>query len=168
MLSRKTAGNGSIQIALSEAGRLKVVPPYSPDRIVKIKDIESCRWHAEGRYWTVPKTDDAVSHLLALFEGETVDVEASLRVAMGQNPGHKSEAHTELASSQALLNQVRQAIRRKHYSNKTEEAYVGWIKRFVFFHQKRHPAEMAEQEIGQYLSHLATRSRVSASTQNQD
>ncbi len=141
--------------------------PYSPDRIAKIKGIKNRRWNAEGRYWTVPRTDEAVSHLLTLFAGETVDVETSLLVATGQNPGHKSEAHTEVASSQALLNQVRQAIRRKHYSNKTEEAYVGWIKRFVFFHHKRHPSEMAEQEIGQCLSHLATRSRVSASTQNQ-
>ena len=140
---------------------------YSPDRIAKIKGVNGRRWHVEGRYWTVPRTDEAVSHLLTLFAGETVDVETSLRVATGQNPGHTSEVHTEIASSQALPNQVRQAIRRKHYSHKTEEAYVGWIKRFVFFHHKRHPAEMAEQELGQYLSHLATRSHVSASTQNQ-
>ena len=66
-----------------------------------------------------------------------------------------------------LLDQVRQAIRTRHYSPKTEEAYVGWIKRFIFFHNKRHPAEMGEVEIGQFLSSLATDSCVSASTQNQ-
>jgi len=49
----------------------------------------------------------------------------------------------------------------------TEKAYIGWIKRFIFFHNKRHPAEMGEKEIGQFLSSLATDSRVSASTQNQ-
>lgn len=66
-----------------------------------------------------------------------------------------------------LLDQVRQAIRTRHYSYMTEKAYVGWIKRFIFFHNKRHPAEMGEAEIGRFLSSLATESHVSASTQNQ-
>jgi site-specific recombinase XerD len=66
-----------------------------------------------------------------------------------------------------LLDQVRQAIRTRHYSIKTEEAYVGWIKRFIFFHNKRHPAEMGEQEIARFLSSLATERHVAASTQNQ-
>src|SRR4029453_4215293 len=54
-----------------------------------------------------------------------------------------------------LLDQVRQAIRTRHYSYMTEKAYVGWIKRFIFFHNKRHPAEMGEAEIGRFLSSLA-------------
>lgn len=66
-----------------------------------------------------------------------------------------------------LLDQVRQAIRTRHYSYMTEKAYVGWIKRFILFHNKRHPAEMGEAEIGRFLSSLATESHVSASTQNQ-
>jgi hypothetical protein len=51
-----------------------------------------------------------------------------------------------------LLDEVRQAIRTRHYSFRTEKAYVHWIKRFIFFHNKRHPAEMAEAEIAQFLS----------------
>ena len=66
-----------------------------------------------------------------------------------------------------LLDQVRQAIRRRHYSDRTEKAYVHWIKTFIFFHNKRHPAEMAETEIARFLSSLATEGHVSASTQNQ-
>ena len=66
-----------------------------------------------------------------------------------------------------LLDQVRQAIRTRHYSYRTEKAYVHWIKRYIFFHDKRHPAEMAELEIGRFLSSLATEGHVSASTQNQ-
>ena len=54
-----------------------------------------------------------------------------------------------------LLDQVRQAIRTRHYSYMTEKAYVGWIKRFIFFHNKRHPAGMGESEIAQFLSSLA-------------
>lgn len=55
-----------------------------------------------------------------------------------------------------LLEQVRQAIRTRHYSDRTEKAYAHWIKRFIFFHNKRHPAEMGEAEIGRFLSGLAT------------
>jgi integron integrase len=66
-----------------------------------------------------------------------------------------------------LLDQVRQAIRSRHLSYNTEQAYVGWIKRFIFFHKKRHPKEMGESEIGQFLSCFATDAHVAASTQNQ-
>lgn len=66
-----------------------------------------------------------------------------------------------------LLEQVREAIRSRHYSCRTEKAYVGWIRRFILFHGKRHPAEMAEAEINAFLSHLAVEKHVSASTQNQ-
>jgi integrase-like protein len=65
-----------------------------------------------------------------------------------------------------LLDRVRIAIRTRHYSRRTEEAYVGWIRRFIFFHDKRHPAEMGEPEINSFLSSLAVRDHVSASTQN--
>ena len=62
-----------------------------------------------------------------------------------------------------LLEQVRQAIRARHYSDKTEKAYVHWIKRYIFFHDKRHPQEMAEAEIASFLSSLASDGHVSAS-----
>jgi integrase len=59
------------------------------------------------------------------------------------------------------------AIRTRHYSPSTEKAYVGWIKRFIFFHDKRHPDTMGEGEITAFISGLALRGRVSPSTQNQ-
>jgi integron integrase len=66
-----------------------------------------------------------------------------------------------------LLDQVRQAIRVRQYSPRTEQAYAGWIRRFILFHGKRHPSLMGEPEITRFLTHLAVRGRVSASTQNQ-
>jgi len=66
-----------------------------------------------------------------------------------------------------LLDQVRYAIRTKHYSLRTEEAYILWIKRFILFHNKRHPRDMGAQEINQFISHLAVKRNVAASTQNQ-
>lgn len=66
-----------------------------------------------------------------------------------------------------LLDQVRAKIRVKHYSRRTEDAYTDWITRFILFHNKRHPADMGEKEISEFLSHLAVDGNVSASTQNQ-
>jgi integron integrase len=66
-----------------------------------------------------------------------------------------------------LLDQVRQTIRRKHYSLRTEATYIDWIKRYIFFHQKRHPAEMGAPEMEQFLNYLAVKRQVAASTQNQ-
>jgi len=66
-----------------------------------------------------------------------------------------------------LLKQVRHHIRLRHYSIRTEEAYVRAVRRFILFHGKRHPAEMGVEEIRQFLSHLASHDRVAASTQNQ-
>jgi len=66
-----------------------------------------------------------------------------------------------------LLDVVSAALRARHYSPRTEKAYIGWIRRFILFHGKRHPREMAEPEIGEFLSTLATRDKVAASTQNQ-
>jgi integron integrase len=65
-----------------------------------------------------------------------------------------------------LLDQVRLAIRTRHYSIRTEEAYVQWIKRFILFHHKRHPKEMGADEVSQFLSDLAVQRHVAASTQN--
>jgi len=66
-----------------------------------------------------------------------------------------------------LLDRVRDAIRTRHYSRRTEKTYVAWIRRYIFFHNKRHPAEMGAPEITRFLTSLAVDRKVAASTQNQ-
>ena len=66
-----------------------------------------------------------------------------------------------------LLDQVRERIRLKHYSLRTEQAYMQWIRRYILFHGKRHPKDMGAPEVEAFLSHLATERKVSASTQTQ-
>ena len=70
-------------------------------------------------------------------------------------------------SEPKLLDRVRHAIRVRHYSRRTEEAYVHWIRRYIVFHRKTHQAQMGAPEISQFLTWLAVDRRVSASTQNQ-
>ncbi len=74
--------------------------------------------------------------------------------------------HLPPSSPPKLLDQVRAAIHLRHYSPRTEQAYVSWIRRFIVFHGKRHPGELGASEVTAFLSDLATRG-ASASTQNQ-
>lgn len=69
--------------------------------------------------------------------------------------------------SPRLLVQVKNAIQVRHYSIRTEQAYLHWVKRYIYFHNKKHPKEMGDIEITEFLSHLASKKNVSASTQNQ-
>ena len=66
-----------------------------------------------------------------------------------------------------LIDKTRNVLRLHHYSIRTEESYIQWIKRFIFFHNKRHPKEMGEKDVSAFLTHLAVDKHVSASTQNQ-
>jgi integron integrase len=71
-----------------------------------------------------------------------------------------------MSGSPRLLDQMRERIRVKHYSIRTEETYLHWVKRYILFHKKRHPVDMGALEVEAFLSHLATTANVSASTQN--
>ena len=66
-----------------------------------------------------------------------------------------------------LLDQVRDAIRKRHYSYRTEKQYVGWVRRFILFHGKRHPSALGGPEVEAFLSHLATDRHVASATQAQ-
>lgn len=72
-----------------------------------------------------------------------------------------------MSSPPRLLGQLRQELRVKHYSYRTEQTYSLWVRKFILFHGKRHPAEMGKPEIEAFLTHLATERDVAASTQNQ-
>lgn len=76
-------------------------------------------------------------------------------------------AQSEPSPPKKLLDQMREALQAQHYSIRTEEAYVDWVKRFILFHHKRHPKDMNAPEIQACLTHLAVERKVAASTQNQ-
>jgi len=76
-------------------------------------------------------------------------------------------AQTEAVPPPRLLDRVRSEVRLRHYSLRTEETYVDWVKRFIFYHNKRHPAEMGLTEVEAFLTHLALERHVASATQNQ-
>lgn len=88
-----------------------------------------------------------------------------VKLLICESPLNMSDEHT--TSRPRLLDQARNRLRVLHYSYRTEQAYLDWIKRYVLFHDKRHPAEMGAAQVEAFLTHLAVKSRVSASTQNQ-
>jgi integrase len=96
-----------------------------------------------------------------------VDVPSGCSAGAGTAGSAGGPPGVPVAVKPKLLDQVRDAIRTRHYSYRTEEAYVGWIRRFILFHRKRHPAEMGKPEIEQFLTELAVKRQVAASTQNQ-
>ncbi len=73
----------------------------------------------------------------------------------------------KIVGGSKLLGEMRDLIRRRHYSIRTEQAYLEWVKRYILFHGKRHPNEMDEPQIVAFLNHLAVKREVAASTQNQ-
>lgn len=87
----------------------------------------------------------------------------------GRSPGGETSGARPADANQQprLLDQVRTRLRVLHRSRRTEEAYVGWIRRYILFHGKRHPSAMGAAEIQAFLNDLATRLNVAASTQNQ-
>ena len=85
----------------------------------------------------------------------------------GKPNGQYPDPASSSAQPPKLLDRLREALCSRHYSRRTEQTYCHWVKRFIFFHNLRHPAQMAEPEINAYLTHLAVKEKVSASTQNQ-
>jgi integrase len=97
---------------------------------------------------------------VAMQTGSTAQ---SLEISPAASPARSSVSQR----SPKLLDAVRNEIRLRHYSIRTEHAYVDWIKRYIEFHGMRHPREMGASEVTRFLTHLATHDNVAANTQNQ-
>ncbi len=85
----------------------------------------------------------------------------------GAAPGAQTDAGSAAPGGERLLPRVRRVLRTRHYSRRTETAYVAWVRRYVRFHGLTHPSSMGEREVERFLSHLAVTGRVAPSTQNQ-
>lgn len=151
-----------IRIRPGEDGQLIVQLPYAPDHVAKIKTVAGRRWHVKEQHWTVPQGGETLSILLNLFPGKLVEVDPALGAKQTDNTGKPS-----LSVLVSVLADLRIALKARHYSRKTEQAYCHWVARFLHFHSGRFPTEMAEPDINRFLTYLALKEKVSASTQNQ-
>ena len=99
-------------------------------------------------------------------DSDSISYPTSLEAVLSR-PSAVHEAGPPTPPKPRLLDRVREAVRARHYSRRTEKTYVVWIRRYILFHGKRHPAQMGPVEITQFLSWLAVKEKVAASTQNQ-
>jgi integron integrase len=118
------------------------------------------------------KRPATATHNEVRFRGSYVDFLTGTMVAGYSDVAERLAALTDShapgsASPPQLLDRVRTAVRVRHYSRRTEQAYVEWIRRFILFHKKRHPSTMGPAEVSAFLAWLAVERRVSASTQTQ-
>lgn len=130
-----------------ESGRLTVLLPYSPERVAKIKTVPGRAWRASEKLWSVP--EGAAAQLRTLFADDHIEF---------ANDAKSSAPLTDMERARA-------ALRSRHMSPRTEESYLGWIRRYL--EDRRDPSEPAEAAISRFLSRLATEGHVASSTQNQ-
>ena len=103
-----------------EDKRIKLTLSYNSTYIKKIKTIPGYYWHPDKKYWSFPYSEDIFKKILSLFDGENI---------------HKKSSNMNINRKPKLLEQVRIVLRTKHYSIRTEESYLNWIKRFIFMNQ---------------------------------
>ena len=137
----------SIRLEPAEPGRLWARFVYTQERVQKIRSVPGRRWHQDEKAWSIPET--SVEELKSAFVGEAVEFRSAPAAA---------SPHAELHA------RSRACARARHLSPRTEEAYLGWIERFL----KSNAGEVPdEQAVSRFLTSLAVELKVSASTQNQ-
>jgi len=155
-----------VMIGRDASGNIKVTFDYNPTHVERVRTIPGRKWHPEEKYWTFPLSRQSLSQLWSVFSGEKIDVDPELADLL---PKKVAAVLTGQATqpSNPLFAQVRDLIRLKHYSIRTEKSYLPWIERYLLFHRNKDPQKMGASEIEDFLSHLAVDLNVSSSTQNQ-
>lgn len=142
----------SIRVSPGTPGRLVVRFPYSPEAVAKIKTVWGRHWHPEEKHWTVPDKPGMLERLKEVFAPDMVEAEPPRALP---------------PSAPLLLSKLRDAVRTKQYSPRTESAYSSWVVRFLTETAGKAVESLGKAEVGDFLTRLATVDNVSASTQNQ-
>ena len=142
-----------VKVSKDTSGKITVAFPYDPSRISKIKAIEGHKWNPDKKHWSFPDSEGVVHKILKVFGQEQVHIDPTLQ--------------SNLSPIIIILDKVSEAVQSRHYSRRTEQTYVNWVKRFIHFYSNCDPLEMGEKEVNAFLSHMAINEHVSASTQTQ-
>ena len=140
-----------VKVSRDNSGRLTVAFSYNPLLVAKVKTIEGYKWYPDKKHWSFPDSEVVLHKILKVFGQEQVHLDPALQVNL----------------SPITVDKLRKAVQTRHYSRRTEQTYVNWVKRFIHFYGNRDLLEMGEKEINAFLSHLAINEHVSASTQTQ-
>ena len=140
-----------VKVSRDTSGKITVAFPYDPSRISKIKTIEGHKWNPDKKHWSFPDSEGVLHKILKVFGQEQVHLDPALQSNL----------------SPIIFDKVHEAVQSRHYSRRTEQTYVNWVKRFIHFYGNQNFLEMGEKEVNAFLSHLAINEHVSASTQTQ-
>jgi integron integrase len=144
-----------LSISGQENGYLGIRFPYDAALLHSIKKVSNRRWDAEEKIWLVPNTQYHADQLLKIL----------FNTGLFHAP---SQEETGPILSKALLSdQNRQALESRHYSPRTNQAYCQWVERFLNFYKNRAPSSLGEKDVNTFLTALAVKEKVSASTQTQ-
>lgn len=146
-----------VKIRPGASGRITVSFPYDPEVVARLRTVKTRKWHPDGRYWSFEHSKPILDEIVSALAGQELDIDPSLGVKVPPNP----------FASKSVFDRARHLMRLKHYSMSTEKTYLAWMERYLLFHNHRDPREMSEKDIEAFLSHLAVKEKVSASTQNQ-
>jgi integrase/recombinase XerD len=174
------SGRGPIEIGPGPEGRLAVTLPYHPDLVRRIRGVEGRKWDAEGKRWTVPRSEGALGRLLELFEGEPVIVDpilgggarpAAARRAPpdARRPYRSRRAPDPGGAAGELLAWTREELKLRGYSPKTRRAYAGHVRRFLEWLEAAggDPGSPREADLRRHVGELLEWKGVSHSYANQ-
>lgn len=123
------------------SGRITVKFPYNPEVVAKIKTVKTRQWHSEDKYWSFLYSREVLKELISTLHGEELNTDPSLQELMSAIQREESEdcdnPLAEPSSTASLIKQARHLIRLKHYSIRTEETYLHWLRRYLLFHATR-------------------------------
>ena len=146
-----------VSIVREQEGLLTVRTPFNRTVISCIRKVPGRRWDQTNKAWLIPDRQAAANRLLeALFES-----------GLFTAPDRPEDSAQRPQSSAALLERYQQALETRHYSERTKKSYTCWVRRFMDLHRGIAPENLGEREINSFLTKLAVKENVSASTQNQ-
>ena len=149
---------------LSFVAGLNAPPSIAECRDLFLTQISNTQ---SAKPWLLDEITEAIALLIRLAQPPELALLRTTGSTSDLNATPQSPPSPPILKARKLLDQIRAVIRAKHYSGRTEEAYVHWARQFILFHGKKHPLEMGEIEVGAFLEHLAVNKAVAASTQNQ-
>ena len=143
----------SIKISRDTSGRIIVDFAYDPTRVVKVKTIQGYKWHPKEKHWSFPYSDGVIDRILSIFKGEKIELDPTLQVT-------KKSLKTEIN-----FEDLRRELTFRKYSPKTIKAYIHYNRDFLQ-KSKKPPQQVTNDDIKDYLFHLAEERGVSTSTLN--
>ncbi len=151
----------SITSTSTKTGFLAIRFPFNTTLISLVKQVPGCRWDPIEKIWFIPERQHTVHKLLQVL------YDSGLFLAPVRNESSVFCKTKDALTKDAVIHAYTEALQARHYSERTQDMYLHWVQRFFAFNPAISPDTIGEKEINTFLTHLAVKEHVTASTQNQ-